>query len=193
MKFKTEAVLGLNYKTRAGHEPNNTPGVRTSVVLSPPPKQPLKSFHEKIHSKAGCQEQIFISSTTKVRLSYWKTKRKMKGGRCYQKQPWWSWQAQALQGAWNGMGTTEYQQWQPEMLLCFYVTHVLQFFSLNTVLKCAKSGTKTQLPEGELGEGRDFWFGSHWSLNQGGPGLTCDDIRFLFFSSLTDTPMLIKF
>ena len=51
----------------------------------------------------------------------------------------------------------------------------LKFFSSNTGLRCSKTGTKGQLLEGEFGEGRDFWFGSHKSMSQGGPVLTYDD------------------
>lgn len=39
------------------------------------------------------------------------------------------------------------------MALCFYVTHVLQFFSSNICLKCSKLGTKRQCLKGSLGKG----------------------------------------
>ena len=192
MKFKTEAVLGLNYKTRAGHEPKNTPGVRTSCFITSSQITTYKfPWENAFQSRMPGTNFHFLHNQSEAFLL--KNQKENEGGKMLPELPWWSRQAQALQGAWNGMGTAGYQQWQPEMLLCFYATHVLQFFSSNTGLKCAKSGTKRQLPEGELGEGRDFWFGSHWSLNQGGPGLTCDDTWFLFFNSLTDTLMLIKF
>lgn len=58
------------------------------------------------------------------------------------------------------------------MSLCFYITYILQFFSSNTCHKCSKLGTERQLSEGESGEGRDFWFGDHKSVSQGGPVFT---------------------
>lgn len=74
------------------------------------------------------------------------------------------------------------------MPLCFYITYVLQFFSSNTRLKCSKLGTRRQLPKKEFGEGKDFWFGGHKSINEPRrPVFTCDDTRFLLFNFVADT------
>lgn len=147
-----------------------------------------------MHSEAGCQEQISVSSTA----AKWSFPTEKTRGQWREEMLLSSLMVTAGPGftgsTRNGVGTTGHQQRQPEMLLCFCVIHVLQFFSSNTGPKCSKSGTKRQLPEGEeFGEGEGFLvLGviNHWTKEGCAP---CDDTWFLSFSSLTDTLMLIKF
>lgn len=61
------------------------------------------------------------------------------------------------------------------MPLCFYITHVLQFFTLNTYLKCSKLGTKRQLLKGESGKRKAFRFGDHKPMSKEGPMFTYDN------------------